>query len=381
MRIMRNFRFLAVLLCLMSCHLAAARKTGLYVPEIGKSVNPEMEVIQKEQRDGYECRLIEFSVDASERIRAYLLVPDKASRQSRVPGVVMLHDHGARFDIGKEKLVKPISKALPGGADDHIMKSSAQWIDKYFDGVYLADSLAALGYAVLVADALYWGDRSSDLTQKWSELNYASDADPKRDKAQISKLKEDIYEGQREVYDSLMRQDIIWAEKMLRDDMISVRLLRSLPFVDRKNVGAFGFSMGAHRCWMLSAFCKDVKCGVALSWITTLDNYERDHASDLSMRIQQMRDQMDFGDIGLFLAPKPMLFLNGDEDHLFSKPDVETAFRKLQGHYTEYNRAHRSRSANSEPQFEPLQTVFFNGGHHCGKEVQTAIVQFLKENL
>lgn len=378
---MRNFRFLAVLLCLMSCHLAAARKTGLYVPEMGKRVNPEMEVIQKEQRDGYECRLIEFSVDASERIRAYLLVPEKATKQNRVPGVVMLHDHGARFDIGKEKLVKPISKALPGGADDHIMKSSAQWIDKYFDGVYLADSLAALGYAVLVADALYWGDRSSDLTQKWSELNYASDADPKRDKAQISKLKEDIYEGQREVYDSLMRQDIIWAEKMLRDDMISVRLLRSLPFVDRKNVGAFGFSMGAHRCWMLSAFCKDVKCGVALSWITTLDNYERDHASDLSMRIQPMRDQMDFGDIGLFLAPKPMLFLNGDRDHLFSKQDVGTAFRKLQGHYIEYNRAHRSRSVTSEPQFEPLQTVFFNGGHHCGKEVQAAIVQFLKENL
>lgn len=381
MKIMKDFRFFLVLLCVLSCHIAAARKDGLYVPETGKSVNPGMEVIQKEAREGYECRLIEFSVDASERIRAYLLVPDKASRQSRVPGVVMLHDHGARFDIGKEKLVRPISEALPDGKDDHMMKSSAQWIDKYFDGVYLADSLAALGYAVLVADALYWGERSTGLTQEWSELNYGYDADPKRDKERIRKLKELVYEGQRDVYDSLMKRDVIWAEKMLRDDMASVRLLRSLPFVDRKNIGAFGFSMGAHRCWMLSAFCKEVKCGVALSWITTLDNYERDHASDLSMRIQPMRDQMDFGDIGMFLAPKPMLFLNGSQDHLFSKQDVETAFRKLQGHYAEYNRTHRSRSADSEPQFEPLQTVFFNGGHHCGKEVQTAISDFLKENL
>ena len=324
MKIMKDFRFFLVLLCVLSCHIAAARKDGLYVPETGKSVNPGMEVIQKEAREGYECRLIEFSVDASERIRAYLLVPDKASRQSRVPGVVMLHDHGARFDIGKEKLVRPISEALPDGKDDHMMKSSAQWIDKYFDGVYLADSLAALGYAVLVADALYWGERSTGLTQEWSELNYGYDADPKRDKERIRKLKELVYEGQRDVYDSLMKRDVIWAEKMLRDDMASVRLLRSLPFVDRKNIGAFGFSMGAHRCWMLSAFCKEVKCGVALSWITTLDNYERDHASDLSMRIQPMRDQMDFGDIGMFLAPKPMLFLNGSQDHLFSKQDVET---------------------------------------------------------
>lgn len=32
---------------------------------------------------------------------------------------------------------------LEDGIEDHIMKSSRQWIDKNFDGVYLADSLDA----------------------------------------------------------------------------------------------------------------------------------------------------------------------------------------------------------------------------------------------
>ena len=113
------------------------------------------------------------------------------------------------------------------------------------------------------------GERSSEDAQRWSELNFA---DPdgglseglssKERKALIKELKNTVYDGQKLLYDSLYADGVIWAEKMLRDDVASVQLLRRLPFVDRRNIGAFGFSMGAHRCWMLSAFCKDVKCGV-----------------------------------------------------------------------------------------------------------------------
>lgn len=357
----------------------------IYTPEVGNSVRPRMKTLAKEQRDGYECRYIDFSTEKEERIKAYLLVPDKASRAEKCPAVLMLHDHGARFDIGKEKLVRPMSSVLPDGQDDHIVKSSRQWIDKNFDGVFLADSLASLGYVVLVADALYWGERSPEDAQKWSELNYGNPASgiydglsSKERKDLIKELKTKVYDGQRVLYDSLYDCGTIWAEKMLRDDVASVQLLRRLPFVDKRNIGAFGFSMGAHRCWMLAAFCDEVKCGVALSWMTSLDKEERMKPSDYSMAVMPMREQLDFGDIGLFLAPKPMLFLNGSEDHLFPMQKVETAFRKLQGHYSDYNKAH---SVRTEPAFEPLQTVFFNGGHHCGSDVQTTIVRFLDEYL
>ena len=296
-----------------------------YVPETGSTVRPQMKILATEDRDGYKCSYLEFSTQKNERIKAYLLVPDEASRFNKLPAVLMLHDHGARFDIGKEKLVRPIAGTLPEGADDHIMKSSQQWIDKNFDGTYFADALAKEGYVVLVSDALYWGERSSDDAHRWSELTYSTPETRKENKKTIKALKTKVYEGQREVYDSLQQDGVIWAEKMLRDDIASARLLKSLPYVDKDSIGAFGFSMGAHRCWMLAAFCEEVKCGVALSWMTELDREAEMSASDYSMAIMPMREKMDFGDIGKFLAPKPMLFLSGTTDHLFPKDKVERA--------------------------------------------------------
>ncbi len=362
---------------------------SLYEPEVGKSVRPKLTILAKEQRDGYECRLVEYSVGdktvdgkKGERVKGYLLIPDDASWLEKKPAVLMLHDHGARFDIGKEKLVRPIDSDDTIGGSEYIRTSSREWIDVNFDGVYLADSLASLGYVVFVADALYWGDRSSEDAQLWSRMNYDDSYEFPQDansKKIIRKQKNLVYEGQRNIYDSLARRGVIWAEKTLREDIAAVRLLRSQPFVDGRNIGAFGFSMGAHRCWMLSAFCDEVKCGVALSWMTTLEGYEGDNASDLSMRIQPMRDQMDFGDIGLWLAPKPMLFLNGASDRLFPADMVQKAFVRLQKHYSSYNGTNGR--THTEPLFEPLRTLFFDGGHHCGKDVQESVVDFFNQNL
>ena len=338
-----------------------------YVPLKQSRCRPEMTVLATVSRDGYDCSYITFRTGKDERIKAYLLVPHDIPCGGKCPAILMLHDHGARFDIGKEKLVRPMAEVLEDGAEDHIMKSSRQWIDKNFDGVYLADSLASLGYVVLVADALYWGERSSEDAQRWSELSYGNHQMTKAVKDSIKVLKNSVYEGQKVLYDELYSRNVIWAEKMLRDDIASVRLLKSLSFVDSKRIGAFGFSMGAHRCWMLAAFCKDVKCGVALSWMTTLDREERMKASDYSMVIMPMREEMDFGDIGKYLAPKPMLFLSGTTDHLFPKEKVEVSFEKLRKHYGDCP--------------DKLETLFFEGGHHCGKEVQKTIIEYFDNTL
>ena len=383
-----------VMLCISSVEVNAVE--GGYVPEVGRVVNPKMVVVAEEDRGDYVCKMVEFSVDdtytdsrgrkirSKERINGYLLVPDVAEK-GKCPALVMLHDHGARFDIGKEKLVRPIADILPKGVDDHIYRSSRQWIDKNFDGVYVADSLASLGYVILVTDALYWGERSSDEAQRWSELNYARMGDesyevdrtltgkPRKDTIKALKIR--VYGGQRKVYSELRKKEIIWAEKILRDDIASVNLLAGLPYVDSKNIGAFGFSMGAHRCWLLSAFCDKVKCGVSLSWMTAMEGYEGNNDSDLSMRIQPMRDYLDFGDIAKFLAPKPMLFLNGASDHLFPKGLVQIAFDKMKAHYEAYEKV------SGIPSAKYLDTEFFDGGHHCGKNEQATIVSFFRKYL
>ena len=386
-QIFTTILFGMVMLCISSVEINAVERG--YVPEVGRVVRPDMAVVAEEDRGDYVCKMVEFSVDDShvndrgrkvksaERIKGYLLVPD-AAEKGKCPALVMLHDHGARFDIGKEKLVRPIAGVLPEGVDDHIYRSSRQWIDKNFDGVYVADSLASLGYVVFVSDALYWGERSSDEAQRWSELNYglrgnetlAEDRElsSKARKDTLKALKTRVYEGQRNVFSKLDDKKVIWAEKILRDDIASVHLLAGLPYVDSDRIGAFGFSMGAHRCWLLAAFCDKVRCGVALSWITSLEGYDGNNASDLSMRIQPMRDYLDFGDIGVFLAPKPMLFLNGETDHLFPKELVQIAFDKLNAHY---DACHA----------KTLRTEFFPSAHHCGKDVQSTIVTFFEKYL
>ena len=274
-------KFLTLIHLLVICAFTSCA----YVPEKGRTCRSEMTVLTTEERNGYDCNYITFRTEKDERVKAYLLVPQGVDAGDKCPAVLMLHDHGARFDIGKEKLVRPIASVLEDGEDDHIIKSSLQWLDKYFDGVYLADSLAAQGYVVLVADALYWGERSSAEAQLLSELMYGKEQNTKVPKDTLKAIRDRVYEGQRTFYDELYAKGVIWAEKMLRDDIASVRLLKSLSFVDKDRIGAFGFSMGAHRCWMLSAFCKDVKCGVALSWMTTLDREERMKASDFSRQL------------------------------------------------------------------------------------------------
>jgi len=309
----------------------------------------------------YSKEKITVSSKDGKEIPAYVLIPNKAKK---APAIVMLHDHGARFDIGKEKLVKPLDSEA-----DYIKTSSKQWIDKYFDGVYLADSLASLGYVVLVSDAIYWGEQSSAKTQLWSKLSY-SDYDStlvgKERKDSIKVLKNEIYENQTSVYDSLYLDGKIWAQEILSEDIACVNYVKNLPCVDPSRIGCFGFSMGAHRSWLLAAFCKNIKAGVASSWMMMKEDYDGNNASDLSMRIASLRDKKDFPEIVLDIVPRHFMFLSGKEDHLFPTESVQRAFDRMH------------ELTNESP---AIETGFFDGEHHCGKEVQGRIVEFFSNNL
>ncbi|MBQ9194553.1 MAG: dienelactone hydrolase family protein [Bacteroidales bacterium] len=315
------------------------------------AVEPQMAVLASEQREGYTCQLVEYNVPDGDRVQSYLLVPDTATEKSPRPGLVLLHDHGARFDIGKEKLVRPLSDA-----PDYIKASAAEWVADGFDGVYFGDRLAREGFVVLVPDMLYWGSRSSAKCREWS-------------RTRSTELKKEVYEGQRAVYDSLQRKGIVWAEKTLNEDAAAARLLASLPFVKAEETGCFGWSMGAHRAWLLAAFCDEVKSGVALCWMTLKRTQAQPpSASDYSMMIPALREQYDFPDIARSLAPKPFLFLSGTTDKLFPREATQEAFERMQAIY-------RENGATGA-----LRTEFFEGGHHCGLREQQTIIHFFKHD-
>ena len=64
----------------------------------------DKEVIDIERREGYTVEKILFNVSKYSRVPAYLLVPEG---KGPFPAVLLLHDHGAHFSIGKEKMVRP----------------------------------------------------------------------------------------------------------------------------------------------------------------------------------------------------------------------------------------------------------------------------------
>ena len=328
----------------------------------------DVEIVAGEQRDGYRCLLVEYSagepgagvqgeaVGTGERLRSYLLVPDSVSPENRVPGIVLLHDHGARFDIGKEKLVRPLS-----GVPENIRLSSEQWVRNNFDGVYWADSLASEGYAVIVPDMLYWGGRSSAACRKWSELKFSDSGN----RELLDSLKTAVYDGQKDVYDSLAAEGQVWAWKTMEEDAAAARVLASMDFADSSRIYAAGWSMGAHRAWLLTAFCPEISAGASLCWMTLKETVALPYkASDYAMLVPALRSGYDFPDIALKLAPRPYLFLNGTCDRLFPVPAVKEAFSRMQEIY-------RDKGAEGR-----LRTEFFEGGHHCGKDVQRRISAF-----
>ena len=83
-----------------------------------------------------------------------LLVPPHAAGE-RLPAVLVMHDHGAWFTIGKEKM------ACPEWRDDldsltnlRIQAEAHQWVNRCYSGMFVADSLMKEGFVVLVTDAL-----------------------------------------------------------------------------------------------------------------------------------------------------------------------------------------------------------------------------------
>ncbi|MFB3788932.1 MAG: dienelactone hydrolase family protein [bacterium] len=260
----------------------------------------EPAVLAKEDRGTYEARKIVFNVSAYSRVPAYVLVP---KGKGPFPAVIALHDHGAHFSIGKEKVVRPFDVSRERAED------ARQWVDQYYGGRFFGDELAKRGYVVFAMDALFWGDRG--------------------------RLEGVQYEAQQALAANLLQLGMSWAGTIVWDDIRSAELVAGLPEVDPARVGAMGLSMGGHRTWNLAAATDRVLAGAAICWLgdtATLmkpGNNQTKGYSAFSMIHPGLRNELDYPDVASIACPKPMLFYNGDQDALFPVAGVREAYRKM----------------------------------------------------
>ena len=295
----------------------------------------DLQVEASERREGYEARKVWFNVSEWCRVPAYLLVPDG---EGPFPAMLMLHDHGAHFSIGKEKMVRPfgVSKEILADADD--------WAHRCYDDLYTGDYFARQGYVVLAVDALFWGERGR---------------------------KEGVnYDAQQALASNFLQMGGSWGAFINIDDVRSAEFLASLPFVDSRKVGCLGFSMGAYRSWMCAALTDVIAASASVCWINTtehlmtLTNNQNKGGSAYSMLIPQLRRYLDYPHVASLACPKPSLFFNGTRDKLFPVEGVEDAYQQMRQVW------------QSQEAEERLVTRLWDEKHFFSRAMQEATLQF-----
>ena len=294
-------------------------------------------VIAREDRGTYEARKLVFNVSADCRVPAYLLVPKGSGP---FPAVVALHDHGAFFLIGKEKMIRPF--------DDRpeIIAAADDWVKKSYGGRFVGDALAQHGYVVFSADALYWGDRG------------------RKEGADHSM--------QQAVAANLMQMGTTWLGINTSDDIRAAEFVASLPEVDPTRIGAIGLSMGSHRTWMLNALSDRITAAVAVCWMCTTDalmtpgNNQTKGQSAYTMLPPGLRNDLDYPDVASIACPKPlMVFDGGEKDKLFPVAGVDAAYARM-------HKVYDSRGVGDR-----LVTKRWDVGHVFNVEMQDEAITWL----
>lgn len=297
------------------------------------------EVLATEQRKGYKAKKVAFNLTRYSRVMAYELVPDSKGPH---PAVLLLHDHGGHFSIGKEKMIKPF------GVADSVMTDAKEWCHRCYGDQFVGDYLASKGYVVLCLDAPYWGERGQREGSTGSDYRYVA--------------------GNMMM---LGRNISAW---MSFEDAYAADFLCTLPEVDAHRVGCMGFSMGAYRAWMLAALSDKISCTAAVCWMHSTDyqvnkDYGLKRHEEWANLIPGIRRWMDYPHIASIACPHPMLLINGRKDHLFPPIAVNKAFGEM-------HKVWKSQGVDDR-----LETELWDMAHWCGPEVQARVVQFLDKWL
>ena len=291
-------------------------------------------ILAEQDRGAYVARKVVFNLTRDSRVLGSMLVPKGAGP---FPAVLLLHDHGARFDIGKEKVIEPWEDR------PERLKSAREWVDRYYGGRFIGDELARRGFVCLATDALNWSDRGGG-----------------------------GYEGQQALAGNLLHLGMSFAGVIAWEDLRAAEFLATRPEVDGGRVAAMGLSMGSFRAWQVAALSDHIAAGVAVCWLATAKglmvpgNNQTRGQSAFTMTHPGLSRYLDYADVASLACPKPMLFYNGEQDALFPVFAVREAYAKLRGVW------------ESQAAGDRLETRLWNVPHVFNREMQEAAFAWLE---
>ena len=232
---------------------------------------PAVEILSRQDRGDFVVEKFRFDNEAGSEVTGYVIVPKKIS--GKAPAILYCHWHGGEYDIGKEELFQARhTPEEPGPA------------------------LARRGFVVLGIDAYCFGERNGKGPGGPSEKGGAGE---------MSASKFNLWAGR-----------TLWG-MILRDDLMALDYLASRPEVDAARIGVTGISMGATRTWWLMALDERLRTGVAVACLTRYQNLIA--AGELKAHgiyyfVPNLLNHFDTEAVIALLAPRPVLFMTGDQD-------------------------------------------------------------------
>jgi dienelactone hydrolase len=233
--------------------------------------HPKVETLSQETQGDYVAERFQFDNGAGASVPGYLLRPKDLS--GKAPAILYCHWHGGEYDIGKEELFQAQHTPEPPGP-----------------------AFARRGFVVLGIDACCFGERNG--------RGPGGPAETGRD-GELTASKFNLWVGR-----------TLWG-MMLRDDLMALDYLASRPEVDSSRIGVTGMSMGATRSWWLMALDERLRTGVAVACLTRyqdLIQHEALKAHGIYYFVPGMLNHFDTEAVVALLAPRPALFMNGDQD-------------------------------------------------------------------
>lgn len=249
---------------------------------------------------------VSFQAEEDDRVTAWLLVPESARRKP-APGIVCLHS--TTFGTGKDSTIG-LAGMWPGQPPE-------QWQDFYRNpevGQAYGRDLAQHGYVTLSIDFLTDGERIRPGERLMDTRGFYT----------------------RHPEWSMIGKNI-W------DIMRSVDFLQSLDFVARDQIGCTGWSLGGHTTVFAAAFEPRITAAISnggvLDWHQTSNAWARpddmENSAELIRRLgfnpksgpyiyikkfrpyvadPSKRVPVDFDDLMMMVAPRPLLILSSEEE-------------------------------------------------------------------
>jgi len=286
---------------------------------------PKIETLSREDRNEYIVEKFQFDNFAGATIPGYIVLPKNSSEKS--PAILYCHWHGGEYDLGKEELFQAKhTPEEPGPA------------------------FAKRGYVVIGVDAYCFGER-----------NGRGPAGEKGRDGELTASKFNLWVGR-----------TLWG-MILRDDLMALDYLASRPDIDSKRIGVMGMSMGATRAWWLMALDDRIKTGVPICCLTRYQNLIEHgllKSHGIYYYVPNILNHFDTDAIVALIAPRPVLFLDGDQDQTSPVDGIHVIESAVKPVYRLYGK---------ESQFESV--VYPGQGHIYTKEMWDKTLAWMDKYL